>query len=156
MFNKEDTQVYRYLVNKASEYKNSPLNDENPIYYTMAIDSMGRNEIIMSEESAKVFEGFIKQFAQELGQGPSFIDTEFMNKMGQDNDITVVKGLTEDQLVYLSMKTWGNKNELTPELLNAVTQPTNIDSRKVEMGGIDSQKYESKFHFIKMIFSENH
>lgn len=35
----------------------------------------------MSEESAKVFEGFIKQFAQELGQGPSFIDTEFMNKI---------------------------------------------------------------------------
>lgn len=33
-------------------------------------------------------------------------------------------------------------------LLNAVTQPANIDSGKVEVDGINSQKYESKFHFF--------
>lgn len=33
-------------------------------------------------------------------------------------------------------------------LLNAVTQPANIDSGKVEIDGIDSQKYTSKFHFF--------
>ena len=33
-------------------------------------------------------------------------------------------------------------------LLNAVTQPANIDSGKVEIDGINSQKYESKFHFF--------
>ena len=33
-------------------------------------------------------------------------------------------------------------------LLNAVTQPANLDSGKVEVDGINSQKYESKFHFF--------
>lgn len=33
-------------------------------------------------------------------------------------------------------------------LLNAVTQPANIDGGKVEIDGIDNQKYTSKFHFF--------
>ena len=33
-------------------------------------------------------------------------------------------------------------------LLNAVTQPANLDSGKVEVDGINSQKYEPKFHFF--------
>lgn len=113
VYQQEDTKLCDYIEKQFKSYNKSDLGKENPINYERTHDAEGRSVILTDDFGKKKLIEYRMQYAVDIGGYVSQIPVKEFDELAKKNNVTIIKGLSQDQYNYLVDKTWGQKNNFS-------------------------------------------